>query len=315
MERVDARRPAVRWWEWWRWGVGISLLSILVGFVGVEDLIRALGRASPLWLVIAVALSLAWLFLGAYNVWILLRRLAPVSLSEYTEVYVTSWATALLLPGQLGDAAQVVLLRRHGVPQAASGAAYLSDKVISVTWLLLVAAYGVGRYAPRQGAVWGLALLVGVVVLGGIAAVLLFRFPAGSDGLMLRVKLSAERLREHLAIFVRAPSMLMRNFVQTVLKWILMAFIYLATFRAFGSSIDLDAAATIPVMSSFVGYIPISPGGAGTVEWTAVLLFAQTGVDEATVLSVYLFLRVLLLALTLLALLAFSRRLDSAGYC
>jgi uncharacterized protein (TIRG00374 family) len=81
-----------------------------------------------------------------------------------------------------------------------------------------------------------------------------------------------------------------------------MALLYLAAFHAFGSPINFEAAATIPVMSSLVGHIPVTVGGAGTMEWTAVLLFKQVGVDNSSVFSVYLLLRSVLIVTALLIL-------------
>ena len=99
----------------------------------------------------------------------------------------------------------------------------------------------------------------------------------------------------------------------TIVKWVLMALLYWGTFYAFGCSLDFTVVATIPVMSSLVGYIPITVGGAGTTEWTAVALFSRVGATGATVLSVYLFMRALLLLLAFCSLLILrSRPLQSA---
>ncbi len=82
------------------------------------------------------------------------------------------------------------------------------------------------------------------------------------------------------------------------------ALAYWCAFRAFGAEIGVLAAGTIPFMSSLVGYIPVTVGGAGTIEWTAVALFAKVGVEGASVVSVYLLARAAVVAagMSLLAL-------------
>ena len=90
------------------------------------------------------------------------------------------------------------------------------------------------------------------------------------------------------------------NGTLTVVKWLINASYYWVTFRAFGFEVSFEAAATLPVMSSLVGYLPITAGGAGTTEWTATFLFARVGATAATVVSAYLFLRVLHLSIALL---------------
>lgn len=279
----------------WRWAVGAGLLALLIAFVDPRELLATLRSASPTALLAVAALSLAWLVTGALNVFWLLRPLAPVRFATLLRVYVTSWAGSLIIPGQLGDATQVWLLRRHGVPAASSGAAYLVDKAVSLAWLALVAAYGVGRYAPQVPA-WPLPTLV-LLTIAAAAAVLprLRRLPAPSAPWAARLHHAVHGVLEQASGFRGRPAAVARNLGVTIVKWVLMTLLYYAAFRVFGRSIPLEAAATIPVMASLVGYLPVTVGGAGTMEWTAVLLFARIGADEPTVLSVYLVLRTVLL--------------------
>jgi uncharacterized membrane protein YbhN (UPF0104 family) len=89
----------------------------------------------------------------------------------------------------------------------------------------------------------------------------------------------------------------------TAIKWIVMTAMYLLAFRVFGARISPASAATIPVIASLVGYVPITIGGAGTMEWTAVTLFGGLGVDQSTVVVAYLFLRAVLIGWALLLML------------
>ncbi len=301
--------------DWWRWGVGAGLLVLLVSVVGPRVLVETFRRASFAWVLGVIALSLIWLALGALNVWLLLRRLAPVPLRTLLRVYVTSWATSLLLPGQLGDATLVLLLRPHGVPAASSSAAYLLDKMISLTWLVLVAAYGVGLYAPYIHGAWLPAALVAVILVAAASAAILRRSSVRGGGWAARAKGWVDALFEQLLAFRRYPWTVARNLALTILKWILMTLLYLGAFHAFGARIGLEAAATIPAMSSLVGYVPVTVGGAGTMEWTAVVLFKQVGIEAAAVLSVYLLLRGVLILGALLLLVTFrsGRRSEVTG--
>ncbi|MGE0679738.1 MAG: lysylphosphatidylglycerol synthase transmembrane domain-containing protein [Candidatus Binatia bacterium] len=288
-----------RWQKWWRWGVGIGLLITLVWIVGPTAILDTFRRVSVGWFLVITVLALLWLCLGALNVWFLLRRLEPIRLHVFLSVYVVSWATSLLLPGQLGDVSQVLLLRQHGVSIRSSGAAYVVDKTLSLGWLGLVASYGIGRYLLFvQG--WQLVI---PPVLGGIAGVM---------GVLTVKRLSASSasaipqlggLLTQVQTFQSYPGTVMLNLTVTMLKWLLMAFFYWGAFHAFDASLPFEAAAVIPVMSSFVGYIPVTVGGAGTMEWTSVAIFSQVGIADVTVLSVHLFLRGILLFAALLILL------------
>ena len=290
--------------EWLRWGVGIGLLTVLVLTVGIGELSQTFRRASPGWIVYTTLCAGAWFFVGGFNVWLLLRRLAPIQLRSFMSVYLTSWAISLVVPGQLGDASQVVLLRRQHIPIEKSGAAYIVDKAISLSWMLLVAGYGVSMYSPSFQGWWFVGLALGGGLIGGIGVFLIQRLGGPSEGLLARLR----GLIDHLETFKHSPGAVILNMAMTVVKWVLMAALYWATFAAFGVRLDFSAVATIPVMSSLVGYIPITVGGAGTTEWTAVVLFSRVGATSVTVLSVYLFMRGLLLLLAFCSLLLLRSR-------
>lgn len=298
------RDPPRRRVGWWRWALSLGLLVALVAIAGPRELAATFARVDP-WLALAViAISLAWLLLAGFKVWILLRRLAPIRLLTFLPVYGTSWAAALLLPSQLGDATQVLMLRRHAVPAARSGAAYLVDKFFSLGWLFLVAVYGVGRFTPGlQG--WWLALPPLAAVAAALAGWALLRrarprpgsLMARAHGLIWETLRQLRELRQH-------RGALALNLTLTLVKWLVMASLYMTAFRAFGTSVPFVAAATLPVMSSLVGYLPITVGGAGAIELTGVFLFGLIGVESATAVAVFLFFRVelLVIALVLVAL-------------
>lgn len=290
--------------NWWRWAIGIGLLFLIAVLVGPHELVNNLRRASLSWVLFVAAASAAWLVLGGVNVWILLRRLSPVRLRDFLRVYTASWSASLVLPGQLGDATQIWLLREHGVPMASSSAAYLLDKSVSLSWLVLVAAYGIARYVPGQDARLPLALLA-LAALAGLGFVTMVRGTTAShDSRLGRLRRPLDRVVEQLLVFRKHAPTVAQNVSLTVLKWLLMAVTFLGCFRAFGTTIGFEAAATIPVMASLVGYIPVTMGGAGTAELTAVVLFAQLGHEASTVFSVYLLLRGVLIITAFLLLFA-----------
>jgi uncharacterized membrane protein YbhN (UPF0104 family) len=251
----------------WRWVLGICLIAGLVWFAGPQQLWRTLRAGSTTWLLAAALVLVPWFLLGILNVWVLLRHLTPIAFGTFAGVYAKSWISGLVLPGQLGDATQVWLLRRHGIPMSFSSAAYATDKALSLGFMLVLGA---------------------TIVAAGIAVLLVSfvnRMPAS------RVSGAFGNVKNALAVFASEHRLLYLNFGITVLKWMLLVAAYACAFRAFGPPVPLAAVATIPAMSSLVGHIPVSVGGLGTTEWTAVGLFGRLGVPEAIVLSAYLLLR------------------------
>ena len=251
-----------------------------------------------------IGLSFVWLFLGALNVWLLLRCLWQIELSSFLKAYLYGWAASLILPSQLGDASQVLVLRQQGVPAASASAAYLLDKAISLGWMVSVSAYGVGLFTvPIRG--WWLFAFAGLAVgLMASAIAIFLRVRVETGGIVARAQSLLSRVVEQSLAFRHQRGAVARNISLTILKWALTALLFWCAFRAFGVEIDAVAAGTIPFMSSLVGYIPVTVGGAGTTEWTAVALFAAVGVKGVSVVSVYLLARATLVAagMSLLAL-------------
>ena len=122
------------------------------------------------------------------------------------------------------------------------------------------------------------------------------------ESVLGRVGRFAEALTLRVHSFRAHPGTLAANVALTGVKWLVMALLYLWAFRAFGTTVGLVPAATIPVISSLVGYLPVTVGGIGTMEWTAVALFGGLGIAGPAVLMVYLFLRAVLLVAALLLL-------------
>ncbi len=299
---LPLRTASGRLIRWWRLAVGLGLLCTLIFAVGPRELLLTFRGLRPGWAVAMAGVLVAWLSLGMMNVWLLLRCLSPVPLGVFSNAYATSWATALILPGQLGDATQMLFLRARGVAAEKSGAAYVVDKAVSLAWLLSVAAYGVGVYAPSLLSLWWLPPTI--LLLAGVGITALCLIPSGLEGRTPRLKSVVTGLVAQLRSLRRYPGAVGLNVVLTMVKWVLMAFSYKTAFRAFGVTISTQAAATIPVMSSLVGYVPVTVGGAGTVEWTAVFLFALEGVAQGAVLGVYLLMRTTLVLIAGLSLLA-----------
>jgi uncharacterized membrane protein YbhN (UPF0104 family) len=202
---------------------------------------------------------------------------------------------SLLIPGQLGDASQILLLRRYGFEVARSTAAYVIDKSLSLGMFMLIGAYGVMRFTGDVSI--GTAFFVslaGMVLAAGLAF--------GVFAVAPRTWLP-QRLRDLWASFYTSvssfadrPALVGLNAAISIVKWLVMAAMYYVAFAASGIFISFESAATIPVVSSLVAYIPITIAGIGTMEWTAIGLFGSVGVSSVAVVSAYVIIRGVLIA-------------------
>jgi glycosyltransferase 2 family protein len=291
-------------WKWgfifFRIGIAVSLLIILFAVIGLDNILRTFREINLLWgALVALCLCLLF-FLGALNVWILLRALRFIPLADFVVAYSYSWAVSLISPGQAGDASLILFMRRYDVPLRQSGAAYTLDKAITVLLFGCVAC--VGAFVAIEEfkdlrlpfLVFGLSIVTGSLV----AALVFSKFPAGMGERPSRWG----RFKQELNTFREKWRVLLLNFGMTTLKWVVVSLTYWLAFRSFGVPVAWRDIAVIPIVATLVGYIPVSLAGIGTVEVTAVLLFGKVGVEQPAVVSAYLLLRAMQFLLAILLL-------------
>lgn len=300
-----SKRPS-----WWRWLLAFALFAALIYSAGPDTLVELFKTIHPVWAVTAVVLAYTMYLIGSLNVWILLRSLTPFPLGQFVRIYMNSWAVGLLLPGQLGDASQVVFLKRQGVQMARSGAAYALDKGLSLLFFIIIAAVGATHYLISiAGLLW---VLIPASLSAAVFITLVVRFwKKPGSGILARIHDGLSSFLHHFWSFRNRWPLVLLNLTITVIRWILQTLCFWAAFRAFGAPVDFFAAATIPVISTLVGYIPVSVAGIGIVELSAVLLFEMEGIAKAQVLASYLMLRLVLYLLAGLCLLFLKWETDT----
>ena len=280
-----------------RFAAAAALIIGLVWYAGPNNLLRTLASLNP---AIAVACALAiviFFLLGSVNVWWLLRCRHAIRYATFLRSYAYGFSLGLLAPGQIGDVTMVLFLRNGGVPVSKSGAAYTMDKLITLGVLSLLAAYGLLRYRLLSVG----HLLIGVMILAGVAGVSWHLIARGGSG--NRLFTAIRKIAREIVEYRFHLKTILSNVLLTGLKWLVLCASFYLAFLAFGMTIRWPDIGIIPVMSTLVGYIPISVAGIGTVEVSAVMLFKMLDVAESVVISAYLFLRSLqyLLALGLMS--------------
>jgi hypothetical protein len=290
-----------------RWAAALAALGALLAWADPRRIGGALAGADAALLAALVPVAALWLLLGAANLRLLLGPAAPPP-RGFVGVYLVGTLASALLPGQLGDAVVVPLLRRHGVPLSRSGAAYLADKAVSFCWMVVVATTGAALFLTGVGTAAAVAVAVGAVLVAATAGLAFLRMPLGGGRLATRLRRVRERLAGELAFLVARPAWLARNLAITVARWVLVTVLYGLAFAACGERLPVAAAATLPILASLVGYLPVSVGGLGTMEWAAVGLFGLVGVAPPPVVAAYLLLRGVLLAVAGLGALALLGR-------
>ena len=141
------------------WSVALAALGYLglSLWAGWRDVVAAVVQVGPLVLCALLLLSLSN-YLLRFLRWARYLALldAPVAWRINLAVYFSGFALTTS-PGKLGEMLRSVLLKPHGVPAAASLAAFFAERASDLLAILVLAAIGLWAYAPARPVV-GLAL-------------------------------------------------------------------------------------------------------------------------------------------------------------
>lgn len=299
-----------------RWGLRlVGPLLLVVVILRLEDpdaILETLGRADPLLLGAAFALSLVAIHMKVVRWrWLLRRRGIDYSTGRAWVAFLGSSYIGMLTPGRVGDVLRVQYLRHdRDAPLSEGLASVVVDRLCDLYVLGLFVGYGALRFAPvLHGALgyaaWGAlaAVIVGPVVLfiPGVADRTLARLAqrvskqhgaAGSERF-----LQAVRAHLHVGI-LPILALTTATFAVNYLQGYLMA-------GSLGLSISIADVVGLLAISSLLGLLPVSISGLGLRELFFALAFPSLGLTApdgvAFGLVVFAALNLLLVVLGLIS--------------
>jgi uncharacterized protein (TIRG00374 family) len=277
------------------WSVALAALGYLglSLWAGWRDVVAAVVQVGPLVLCALLLLSLSN-YLLRFLRWSRYLDLldTPVAWRINLAVYFSGFALTTS-PGKLGEMLRSVLLKPHGVPAAASLAAFFAERASDLLAILVLAAIGLWAYAPARP-------VVGLALAAVAAALLLVQWTA----LIARIDRWAlarpqkwarlvVRLCEIVLHFRRCfslPAMSM-GLALGVLAWFAEGFGFWWLLAALGHPLPLTTAVFIYAFAMLVGGLSFLPGGLGSSEAVMIGLLALHGFPEAAAVTATLICR------------------------
>lgn len=286
----------------------MKLLRLLIGSVVIAALIWKIGitrvNDTLQHLNLAYLPLLLFLLLGvlpivrAYSYLALLRITAPkVSLKTAFLANAYSWALGLFMPGgKLGEFSAVYFLKKEGISVEEGAAAVIIDKLISFIVLSILAAGGIAKFFGAKASagivLWVIAAGTGVALFAFLALKTSIKSPLSK--LLGRFHISLYTFLGLLATYAKRGKMVvLLNFALTALGAAISAAIYVLAFNSFGQDVTFVNVLLVSSAGSLAALLPISIGGLGVRETSAVFLFGQLGVNTAVVLSSHILVAIL----------------------
>lgn len=237
-------------------------------------------------------LNLLFVLLGAVNISILINSIKRISLLKVIEYYAYCWCLTLISPSQLGDVSLLLFFKKEEIPFHNTSSVYLIDKVITLFIYFSIAALGITVFLRDLGYVlhyFLLFILIGLL-LSLYIILLLKKF---NKFLYSRIiyDFFLNTIRDMISLIKNHRNIIFANFFLTCTKTIIMMLMYYMAFKAFQINVAPLNLLFITIIAALVAYLPISLGGVGVVEFCAIYLWSQLGVNEEGVLATYALLR------------------------
>ena len=277
------------------WSVALAALGYLglSLWAGWRDVVAAVVQVGPFVLTGLLVLSLVN-YLLRFLRWARYLALlnAPVAWRLNLDAYFCGFALTTS-PGKVGEMLRSVLLKPHGVPSAASVAAFFAERVSDLLAILVLAAFGLWAYAPARPVV-GLALAAVVVALllvqwtALIAAIDRWAQARPQKWARLVVKLCEVVLHFRRCFSLPAMSM---GLVIGVVAWFAEGFGFWWLLQALGHPLPMSTAVFIYAFAMLVGALSFLPGGLGGSEAAMITLLVLNGFPEASAVTATLICR------------------------
>lgn len=292
-------------WQGLALTVGVSIVSLLglFAFTASGEVLSALSKVSPLYLLYGMLSIFAVWTVQALRIEVLARSFGQgVGMRYALKVYLTSSFVAHVTPFSSGGIpVEIYLLYRRGISVARSSAIILVQGSLTALVLLLSAPiliYFWGQHMEyASGANWGFVLVLALVVALSYILVrpdatrvvlsrLLLQGPVGrvlgrgarrdkTEGLIERVYSSVHQFSESIAhLWREQKGVLFLSLLLTVLYWMCYLSVVPIVLRGLGLRVGV-VSAIIPqlIFNLFQAFIP-TPGGSGGAELGFASMYA-----------------------------------------
>jgi uncharacterized protein (TIRG00374 family) len=285
---------------------GVLLLALALYGVEAGELRENIGRARPLWLVLASALYLAAYFVRSLRWRAILKPVAPVRVSESFYMLMAGYFINYVIPVRAGEIAKSFFLKRlRGVPIATSLPTVFVDKLLELVSILLVVAL-IPILSVRMSPTLGTLIYAVLAIFLASMALLLFAFrnPSGASRLLCSLfswlpERAYGRLSEFIDLFVRGmgvarrgPRTLWSLLFLTAAAVLLDALYFFTMFRAFAVDVGFFRVLFGYTLLTLSYILPTPPAQIGYNEFVIGLIFAgglaATSIPRGEVMAVVL---------------------------
>jgi glycosyltransferase 2 family protein len=279
---------------WLRAAITVLLLGVVASRLNWSQMADRLREGQPVDFVLAVALVLLALVVGAWRWgWLLRRAGVPLTRERLARIYAVSTFSATFLPTTAGgDVTRALLVTRRGADLRRVVVSIIVDRAGGLAGLMAIAWVAIAL-EPSQVPDDARALLGWTTVL--LVTMLVVLLAMTFRGSLVPRRVVPARLattlrdaRTVLRDYARAPGLLTACLLLSIAYQALIAFQLVVLGDAIQVDLPFATAAVALTLVTLVTLIPISIGGFGVREGSYVVLLGGVSIaaSDATLISV-----------------------------
>ncbi len=273
--------------------VAVAILLYLVQFVGIGKLYATILATKLAYLPLIVAV---FIFSVAMRGLVLKTLLQPYetkekkfSMARLAWISIVSWAAGMFTPGKLGEFSAIYLLKKEGLTLGTSAAVSLLNKITTTLVIMAFTIVGLIRFLGVKESLQLIIIFAAITTLPYIAVT-----NKQARELMKRIfGKFLKKYEEHFAGFVteldsylsRRKKLLLYSLLINTAWIVISSWLFVLAFAAVGQGINFIDVILINSIGTTTSLIPITIGGTGLREASALVFFGKLGISSAAILG------------------------------
>lgn len=290
--------------------IGIFIIWFISKKIGFTNITSVLLKINVTYIPLIVVLYLVTLLISCYKLKIILDSQSYKSdFWRFFMQFLTSISVGMFLPGKIGDFSLSYFLKKeYNVKVSHSFSAILIDKVITLTFFILITLTGISiLFSELIKSYINIAiaiLIFGVVfitfILYGRSLIKLI-FGKYYENFVETTTFSVD-------IVKHKNYLLMINLFLTLIRSVVLTFMYYFAFLSFSYNISFINLFFINSISIFISVIPISISGLGIREGSAVFLLDKLNVPNTITFNSFIIVTIVIYLIAIINLILYKHK-------
>lgn len=274
-------------------GVAVAILLYLVQFVGIGKLYATILATKLAYIPLIAAVFIFSVAMRGLIFKVLLQpyesKEKEFKLARLSWISIVSWAAGMFTPGKLGEFSSIYLLKKEGLDTGKSAAASLLNKIITSLTILAFAIIGLIKFLGVKDSLQLIAVFAVLTVLPYIAVT-----NKQARELMKRIfGRFLKKYEEHFAGFVteldsylsKRKKLLLYSILINIAWIAVSSWLFVLAFSAVGQKVGFLDVMLINSIGTTTSFIPVTIGGTGLREASALVFFGKLGISSAAILG------------------------------